>query len=40
MTQKRIWHRMVTNDSLDDNSVTSITAGVKAICLAKFEGKY
>ena len=40
MKQKRQWHRVAAKNPLDDNSVTSVTAGVKAICLAKFQGKY
>ena len=40
MAQEQKWYRVATNDPLDDNSVTSVTAGVKAVCLAKFEGKY
>ena len=40
MAQERKWHRVGTKDPLDDNSVTSVAAGVKAICLAKFEGTY
>lgn len=40
MEQKRKWCRVSADDPLDENSVTSVTAGVKAICLAKFEGTY
>ncbi len=40
MKQKQTWHRVAAKDPLDDNSVASVTAGVKAVCLAKFEGKY
>ena len=40
MTQKTEWHRVADADPLDDNSVTSVAAGVKALCLAKFEGEY
>jgi pyruvate oxidase len=34
------WHKVADKDPLQDNSVTNATAGVQAICLAKFEGKY
>ena len=40
MAEKKEWHKVADKDILDDNSVTAVTAGVKAICLAKFEGKY
>ena len=40
MAQKMQWHRVGDLDPLEDNSVTSVTAGVKALCLAKYEGKY
>ena len=40
MTQQTEWHRVASIDPLEDNSVTSVTAGVKALCLAKFEGEY
>ena len=40
MTQTTEWHRVAEADPLEDNSVTSVAAGVKALCLAKFEGQY
>ena len=40
MTRKTEWHRVAEADPLEDNSVTSVAAGVKALCLAKFEGRY
>lgn len=40
MPEKTEWHKVADTDILDDNSVTAVTAGVKAICLTKFEGKY
>ena len=40
MTTKTEWHRVADPDPLEDNSVTSVAAGVKALCLAKFEGQY
>ena len=40
MAEKLRWHRVAAVDPLEDNSVTSVTAGVKAICLAKYEGQY
>lgn len=40
MTQTRKWHRVAAVDPLDDSSVTTVSAGLTAICLAKFAGKY
>lgn len=40
MAEKNVWHRVADKDPLDDNTVTAVTAGVQAICLTKFEGKY
>ncbi len=40
MTQKTEWHRVAEAGQLEDNSATSVAAGVKALCLAKFEGQY
>ncbi len=40
MAQKMQWHRVGDLDPLEENTVTSVTAGVKALCLAKYEGKY
>ena len=40
MAQKKEWHRVAGLDPLEDNSVTSVAAGVKALCLVKFEGQY
>lgn len=40
MAEKNEWHKVIAGDELDDNSVTTVTAGVTPICLAKFEGKY
>ncbi len=40
MAQKTEWHRVAGFDPLEDNSVTSVAAGVKALCLVKFEGQY
>ncbi len=40
MTEKSVWHKVADKDPLQDNSVTNAVAGVQAICLAKFEGKY
>ena len=40
MAQKMQWHRVGDLDPLEENTVTSVTAGVKALCLAKYGGKY
>ena len=40
MAQEKLWHRVASQDPLEDNSVTSVTAGIKALCLAKLDGQY
>ena len=40
MAREQVWHRVAPRDPLEDNSVTSVAAGVKAVCLVKFEGQY
>ncbi|RMF82095.1 MAG: thiamine pyrophosphate-binding protein [Chloroflexi bacterium] len=43
MTEKQdnlVWHRVADVDVIPDGRVTTVTAGVKAICLAHFEGQY
>ncbi len=37
---KNEWHRVADKDSLPDGRVMTVTAGVKTICLAHFEGSY
>ena len=37
---KTEWHRVADKDPLHDNSVMTVTAGVKTICLARFNGEY
>lgn len=37
---KNEWHRVADKDSLPDGRVMTVTAGVKTICLAYFEGNY
>lgn len=34
------WHRVADTNQLDDNSVTTVTAGVTPVCLARFKGDY
>lgn len=40
MAEKNQWHKVADADPLEDNTVTNAVAGVQAICLGKFEGKY
>ncbi len=40
MAEKQQWHKVADKDPLQDNSVMNAVAGVQAICLTKFEGKY
>jgi len=40
MSDKQVWHKVAETDPLQDNSVMNAVAGVHAICLAKYEGKY
>ena len=40
MAQEKVWHRVASQDPLEDNSVASVTAGIKALCLAKLDGQY
>lgn len=37
--EKTQWHKVAERDSLDENSVRTVIAGVKSICLARFEGR-
>ncbi len=40
MTEQKQWIRVADKDPLDDNSVASVVAGVKTICLVKYQGVY
>lgn len=37
---KNEWHRVADKDSLPEGRVTTVTAGIKTICLAHFDGNY
>ena len=39
MTDKQ-WHRVGDKGMLPEGRVTTVTAGVQAICLARFKGAY
>ena len=34
------WHKVADKDDLPDGRVMTVTAGVKAVCLARFKGKF
>lgn len=40
MVEKTEWHRVAAVDALEDGHVMNAAAGVRAVCLARYEGKY
>ncbi|MEM8499348.1 MAG: thiamine pyrophosphate-binding protein, partial [Pseudomonadota bacterium] len=34
------WHKVAESGELDDNRVKSVTAGVRSVCLVRFDGQY
>jgi thiamine pyrophosphate-dependent acetolactate synthase large subunit-like protein/nitrite reductase/ring-hydroxylating ferredoxin subunit len=37
---EKVWYKVAELDALDDGRLTAVTAGVKAVCLVKFQGAY